>query len=412
MLIAFEVKIELPIILLVRFSFERLEEVSDAVCGECGLAKDTHNLDDRPADFEVMLNDGNEAVGDNGNVYLYADSIFGLAPESFDLKVLLNPLEEKLDLPSVFVQECDVLGRKIEVIRIIRECPMEVFCIEDDASDGKGVVLPVPLARKADCLVSQDVVLPLKQVIPHFDDVVRTELLPYDEECSGLLDGEKSGEVKVASVKHIAGERLVCEPVHRVDIMQPCGCNPVEDGNFCGNVNLSMDLDARLGAPKLRPAEYGHAEVDGGRVHSIEPAVKFKLSCNPSLLCKEYHVEGKLLKDMVVSEVVSLGECTLVNGCLSESEVKRLLNMCGCDICKFSQPAASHELPEHKNEQLAPMRRNPISGPVVGLGHKTLEIPLWQKTGNLSENVLSKMHIYPKFDLGAKVRFSKVRQGF
>ena len=190
-------------------------------------------------------------------------------------------------------------------------------------------VLPVPLARKADCLVSQDVVLPLKQVIPHFDDVVRTELLPYDEECSKLLDG-------------------------------------------------GMDLDARLGAPKLRPAEYGHAEVDGGRVHGIEPAVKFKLSCNPSLLCKEYHVEGKLLKD----------------------------------ICKFSQPAASHELPEHKNEQLDPMRRNPISGPVVGLGHKTLEIPLWQKTGNLSENVLSKMHIYPKFDLGAKVRFSKVRQGF
>jgi hypothetical protein len=30
----------------------------------------------------------------------------------------------------------------------------------------------------------------------------------------------------------------------------------------------------------------------------------------------------------------------------------------------------------------------------------------------LSENVLSNMHNYPKFDLGAKVRISKVRQGF
>jgi hypothetical protein len=30
----------------------------------------------------------------------------------------------------------------------------------------------------------------------------------------------------------------------------------------------------------------------------------------------------------------------------------------------------------------------------------------------LSENVLSNMHKYPKFDLDAKVRISKVRQGF
>ncbi len=35
-----------------------------------------------------------------------------------------------------------------------------------------------------------------------------------------------------------------------------------------------------------------------------------------------------------------------------------------------------------------------------------------QETGYLSENVLPEMHIYTKFDLDAKVRISKVRQGF
>jgi hypothetical protein len=67
---------------------------------------------------------------------------------------------------------------------------------------------------------------------------------------------------------------------------------------------------------------------------------------------------------------------------------------------------------EHKDEKLAPRRRSPILGSVAGFGHKAFEIPLWQKTGNLSENVLSEMHIYTKFDLAAKVRISKVRQGF
>ena len=41
-----------------------------------------------------------------------------------------------------------------------------------------------------------------------------------------------------------------------------------------------------------------------------------------------------------------------------------------------------------------------------------VEIPLWQKTDYLTENVLTEMHIYTKFDLAAKVRISKVRQGF
>ena len=53
-----------------------------------------------------------------------------------------------------------------------------------------------------------------------------------------------------------------------------------------------------------------------------------------------------------------------------------------------------------------------ISSPVAGLDYKAFEIPFWQETGYLSENVLPEMHIYTKFDLDAKVRISKVRQGF
>ena len=37
---------------------------------------------------------------------------------------------------------------------------------------------------------------------------------------------------------------------------------------------------------------------------------------------------------------------------------------------------------------------------------------LWKEAGYLSEIVLSEMHICPIFDLGTKVRISKVRQNF
>ena len=123
-------------------------------------------------------------------------------------------------------------------------------------------------------------------------------------------------------------------------------------------------------------------------------------------------MEGKLLKDAIVSEVVSLGKRTLVDGSLSESEMKRLLSMGDCYICEFPQSTAALKLPEHEDEQLTPRRWCPFLGPVAGLGNKALEIPLWKEAGYLSENVLSNMHKYPKFDLGAKVRISKMRQDF
>ena len=411
MLIAIEVKIELPIILLVGFPFEWLEQVSDAVCGECGLAKDAHNLDDGPADVEVMLDDCNEAVGDNGNVYLYSDCILGLSPKFLDLKVLLNPLEKQLNLPSVLVQECDILGRKVEVVRVICECPMKFFCIEDNAPDGERIVLPVPLSREADGLVSQDVVIPFKQVISGFDNVVRFELLPYDEECSRLLNGEKSGEVKVASVKHIAGKTLVCEPVHRIDVMNLCIGNPVEDRYLCGNVNLGVDSDARLCASEFCPAEDGHTEVDGRGIDGIESSMQFKLLREASGLGNGHHMKGKLLKDAVVSESAGFGQHLPVDWLMTKAEKFGFLTMGNCNICKFPETSAAHKLSKHQNQQMIPMRHRPALGSVVVFDYDTPELPLWKELGYLGKNELSYMHTCYDFESNAKVYISKPGQG-
>lgn len=44
--------------------------------GKRRLTKDTHDFEDRPANLEVVLDNGNEAVGNDGHVYLYSDCIF------------------------------------------------------------------------------------------------------------------------------------------------------------------------------------------------------------------------------------------------------------------------------------------------------------------------------------------------
>ena len=411
MLIVYKFNFKLPIfgfLLILR----RGEELHDVILGEQGTAQDAHDLHDWASKPEVVLDDSDETVCDDGDMDLNTHCIIALSPKRLDLEVLLDPFEEQLDLPPVFVKECDVLGSKVEVVRVVSERTMQVRSIVDDTPDLAWVFLLVLLLREDDGLVTQNIVLSVKNVFASNDFIFRTLLLTDDEEGSGHSNLVKSGKIKVASVKDIACQRLVCEPVHSIDIMHVGIGDSVEHGNLRDDVHLSVNLDARLRASELRPCKERHAEVDSRGVHGIEPAVQFKLSGNPSLLRKEHHVEGKLLKDAIVPEIVCLGKCALIDGRLSESEMKRLLSMSSCYICEFSQPSATHKLSEHKDEKLAPWRRSPILGPVAGLGHNALEIPLWQESGNLSENVLSEMHIYTKFDLAAKVRISKVRQGF
>ena len=151
---------QLHFIIVLGLTFERFKQVSDIVLDQQRTTQNAHDLVDGSADLKVVFDYPDETIGDNSNVYLYADSILGLAPEGFDSQVLFNPLEKEFDLPPVLVKECDVLGRKIEVVRIVRERSLKVGRIVNDASDGKGIVLLVPLSCEADGQVSQDIVLP------------------------------------------------------------------------------------------------------------------------------------------------------------------------------------------------------------------------------------------------------------
>ena len=51
-----------------------------------------------------MLHNGNEAVGTDGRVNLYPDSVLCSAPELLDFEVPLEPLEEQFYLPTVLVE--------------------------------------------------------------------------------------------------------------------------------------------------------------------------------------------------------------------------------------------------------------------------------------------------------------------
>ena len=411
MLIKFKVKTELSVIRIFRLQLERLEQVTDAVRGECRLAKDAHDFDDRPANFEVVFDDSNEAVGDDGNVYLDTHCVLGLSPKSFDLKMLLDPFEKQLHLPPILVKQGDVLGTEEEVVRVIDETAVQLRSIIDDSPDSTRVLLQILLLGKADALVFEHVVRAIKDAFAIDNLICRLALLPDNEEGSEHMNLIETGEVKVTSVKYIAGKSLICEPVHRVDIMDFSVGNPIEYRNLRGDVNLHMDFNARLCTSEFCPSEHGHTEINDRGVDGIEPAMQFKLLCDTLGLGNGYHMKSKLLEDTVVSEKIGFRKHLSVDGFISKAEMLRLLTMGDCNICKLPECSAANQLAEHQNQHMAPMRKRPSFGPVVVLGEDSPEMPLREKQGYLCKNVLSNMHIYSDFESDAKVRISKPGQG-
>lgn len=61
-----------------------------------------------------MLDNRHQAVGYDGNAYLDANRILSRAPELLNLEMLLHPLVEELDLPSVFIQVGNPKSRQVE----------------------------------------------------------------------------------------------------------------------------------------------------------------------------------------------------------------------------------------------------------------------------------------------------------
>ena len=181
MLIGIKVKIELSIIRL-DILLVRLKQAMD-VHSESRLAQNAHDFKHWPANLEVMRNDGNEAVGDDGHMYLNTDCIIGFSPETLDLEMLLNPFEEQLNLPPVFVEQGDVFCAEEEIVRIVDEASMKLWRIVDNSSDDTGIFLLILFPREANSLIFEYIVCSVENTLA-IDNLIRRFCLFSDDKAS------------------------------------------------------------------------------------------------------------------------------------------------------------------------------------------------------------------------------------
>ena len=167
------------------------KQFQQVVLDQKGTAEDSHDFEYGPSQMEVVFDNRDKAIGDDGNMNLYPYCVFGISPETLDSEMLLDPFEEKFHLPPVAVEKRNVLGGKVDVVCVVDKGTSEVCRIVNDSTDFGRVVAGIAFPSEADSLVKEDAVIPLKQFLPIDNLIAMTSFLLNDEECAAEVDSEE-----------------------------------------------------------------------------------------------------------------------------------------------------------------------------------------------------------------------------
>ncbi len=396
MLIKFEVQHWVAICHLLRLRTGS-QQVPYILLHKQGAAEDSHDLIYVSLKFHLVFDNCNEAVGCDRHIYLYPDCCLRVSPESCHPKVLFYPFEKQLDLPTIFIEKDNLFCCQIKIIGIECKCSVKLRNEGDDTPYGCRVITGIPLTTEPYCLVPDYIGAVIQEIFSRLNNIFRTVLFPYDEERFDFLNVVKPVQVPVTTIKYVACKRLIFDHIKSIHIMSGGLCYVYHRGNLGDNVKLGMEFDAGFGTSESCPVIYAHAEVYGGGIKCIELPIDTEFPIDTATLGHVDHMISELLEDMPVSVAVASGKYVAVNGILPKAEVKGLLGM-GCrDGCQLPKAPAPKQLAKHEDQKLSPIGQLPLHCAILdfilcSLLHDPLKISLWQKVGNLTENISSCMH--------------------
>ena len=355
---------------------------------------DSQDIERRPVQLAVVLNDGDKAVCDNRNINLYSHCILGRAPKREHSEMLFYPPKEEFHLPTLLVQQGDVFCLEGEVVGQERERPLKVRSVVNYPPQLGGILLLGLIARQAYRLVKKYVVLAVQQVLTSNHLVVESGLLSDDIERVDEVDLEQPRKVKVSLVEDVERKRLVRNVIHRIHIMDFSFRN-MNVGRYLGHhVKQRVDFDSSLGLPEVSPLEQTQTEVDRCRVEGIELSMQDELPVKPLTLCEIDHMAGELLEDPVIPVGIGIGDVTQLDIAAPKTEMVALTLDGVNDADDFPKATAAGKLAKHHHKKLVPARESLHVPVALVLLYDAIKGSLGQKLNELTEHIFSAIHAF------------------
>ena len=121
-------------------------------------------------------------------------------------------------------------------------------------------------------------------------------------------------EVVIASVEDVVSICLIRNFLHSPGIVNRSSGDVIEGWYLCLQVIEDVSLDTTFPLTELSPPE--HRQTEGNRcgIKRIDLASELENVLCPLLPSLRHHVESELLKDAIVSVLISSSQCCLGNG--------------------------------------------------------------------------------------------------
>ena len=238
--------------------------------------------------MKLLFDNGNQHVSGDGAPDLRFDRVLAVADEAFDTQMLLDPLEEQLDLPAVFVQRGNRQCRQGRVVGQEHQRFAGFRVFEADAPQLLGIVLRDVETIEHDALIADDAgtSIDLHRVHPVR---VHSSFGASYEERTRLMQREQATEIQIAPIHHVESPCLEGQGIQHVDFVGLAIRDVDESRNIAAQIQQSMQSDRRLAGAKRCPWKQRQAQVYSRRIQCVdrigqidtEAVVAIQFACMP-----------------------------------------------------------------------------------------------------------------------------------
>ena len=318
--------------------------------------------------FQTLFDDGDQHVRGDRSPYLRLDRVFGCPKERLDTQMLLDPFEEQLDLPALFVKCANSQRRKRHVVR------QELQCL---ASFGIGVghlpnQLWIPFVR---CVPRQ-----LNVLIAYQARVDRDrKLLNHNElhiafgaghkEGSGGMQLVQPGKVDIRLVHHVIGANLDVallgedvEDVEDFDIVHLAVADVNKTRDRSTQIHQCVKFDGCFCRTKRRPRKQAQAQIDRGRIQRVNRCAHQRFEFGAGCIVgvkRTSHADqmmGQIGKDFPWSHSVGIGQCVARDGLAAKAQVIEMLALHAQIDLDVAQRFAGGQLSKRQSQELIEAR--------------------------------------------------------
>lgn len=222
--------------------------------------------------IQALFHNGNRDVGRNRDPYLRLDGVFCVAIKRFDSKMLFDPFEEQLDLPSLFVEGANRDGRQSKIVGEKHESLVGLCIDERDASECFGVSSSRQHASQADMMIAdQSSAVVDGKGMDQFG--LHIGFGPGHKESSVGVQVVESSKVDVGFVHDVKRASLdvalLAEQVENFDVVHLAVADVNKTWNRTLQIYQRVKLDGGLGSSKWRPLKQTQTQVYRRRIQRI-----------------------------------------------------------------------------------------------------------------------------------------------